>query len=92
MGLWRAVETQVEAWRLQIEPWRVCIPLVADFHYFDEEQDPHQSKQSYPPIRIRIKSVNRDPDLHHSVSDPDSELFSSCLPVRFFIEPAVVVK
>jgi hypothetical protein len=30
----------VEAWRLKMEPWRVCRPVVADSHHFDEEQDP----------------------------------------------------
>jgi hypothetical protein len=30
----------MEAWRLKIEPWRVFRPVVADSHYFDEEQDP----------------------------------------------------
>jgi hypothetical protein len=29
----------MEAWRLKIEPWSVYIPVVADSHYFDEEQD-----------------------------------------------------
>ncbi len=30
----------MEAWRLKIEPWRVCSPVVADSHLFDEKQDP----------------------------------------------------
>jgi hypothetical protein len=28
----------MEAWRLKMEPQRVCRPLVADYH-FDSEQD-----------------------------------------------------
>ncbi len=34
---------KMEAWRLTIEPWGVSMPLVADSHHFDEEQDldPH---------------------------------------------------
>jgi hypothetical protein len=31
----------MEACRIKkIVPWRVCRPLVADSHHFDEEQDP----------------------------------------------------
>jgi hypothetical protein len=30
----------VEAWGLTMELCRVCMPVVADFHQFDEEQDP----------------------------------------------------
>ncbi len=30
----------MEAWKLKIEPWRVCRPLVADSYHFDEELDP----------------------------------------------------
>jgi hypothetical protein len=29
----------MEAWRLKMEMWRVCRPMVADSHHFDEEQD-----------------------------------------------------
>ncbi len=36
-----------EAWRLKMEQWRASRPVVADSHYYDEEQDPdthqHQS-------------------------------------------------
>jgi hypothetical protein len=59
MELWRAVETQVEAWRLPIEPWRVCRPLVADLHYVDEEQD--QSKQSDPDPHKKCKEGSGSP-------------------------------
>ncbi len=40
----------MEAWRLKIEPWRVCKQVVADSHHFDEEQDldPHQSEKLNP--------------------------------------------
>jgi hypothetical protein len=44
-----------------MEPWKVCIPVVAESHHFDKEKDPdpqhseksdpHQSKRG---IRIRI--------------------------------------
>ncbi len=27
--------------RVKLEPWRVCRPVVADSHHFDEEQDPN---------------------------------------------------
>jgi hypothetical protein len=39
MEPWRAVDAQMEAWRLNMEPWKVCRPVV-DSHHFDEEQDP----------------------------------------------------
>ncbi len=44
-----------------MDPWKVCMPVVADFKHFDEEQepnpDPHQSESS-------------DPDPHQSDADP----------------------
>jgi hypothetical protein len=30
----------MKAWRIRIEPWRFCRPVLADSHHFDEEQDP----------------------------------------------------
>jgi hypothetical protein len=36
----------MEAWRLKMQTWRVCRPVVADLHHLDEEQ---------VQIRIRIK-------------------------------------
>jgi hypothetical protein len=33
-GLWTIT---VEAWRLKMEPWRVCRPVVANSHHIDEE-------------------------------------------------------
>ncbi len=36
---------------LNIEPWRVCMPLVADSHHFGDEQ--------YLDSRIRIKVKSR---------------------------------
>ncbi len=54
-GPWTLV---VEA---QKEPWRVGRPLMADWHPFDDEQDPnldpHQSKNG---IRIHIKVTDTD--------------------------------
>jgi hypothetical protein len=34
------VEGRVWSWRLKMTPWRVSRPVVAEFHHFDEEQDP----------------------------------------------------
>jgi hypothetical protein len=34
----------MEAWRLKLEPWRVCGPVVADLHEeqdLDADSDPH---------------------------------------------------
>jgi hypothetical protein len=46
------------AFRLRMEPWRVCKLVVADSHLFDEEQDPdpHLSDKSdpYPHKVMRI--------------------------------------
>jgi hypothetical protein len=67
-----AVEGRVlltmEAWRLKMEPWRVCRQVIA---HFDEEQDPDRIEVKSG-IRIRIKVINRirievkrrDPDPH----------------------------
>jgi hypothetical protein len=51
--------SQMEALRLTIGLWRVCWPVVADSHHFDEEPNPHpQSGKSEPyshlKSRIRI--------------------------------------
>ncbi len=39
----------MEALRLKMETWTACIPVVSDWHYFDEEQYPdpdlHQSEK-----------------------------------------------
>jgi hypothetical protein len=34
----RAVDCQMKPGWLEMEPWRVCRPVVADSHHFDEEQ------------------------------------------------------
>jgi hypothetical protein len=41
---------QMEAWGFKMEPWRVCRPVVADCHHFDEKQDPdpHSSEKLDP--------------------------------------------
>jgi hypothetical protein len=31
---------KMEAWRLKMEPWRVCGLVVADSHHFEKELDP----------------------------------------------------
>ncbi len=36
MGLWALT---MEAWRLKMNPKRICRPVVADSHHFDEELD-----------------------------------------------------
>ncbi len=59
----------MEAWRLKIEPWRVCRPVNADLHHFvfDEEQDPdpepHQSEKSDPDLRQSKKFGSGSRDL-----------------------------
>jgi hypothetical protein len=45
----------MEALRLKMELWRVCRPVVADSHDFDEEQDPDPDPH---------KSDKTDPDPH----------------------------
>jgi hypothetical protein len=55
----------MEACRLKMEPWKVCIPVVANSHHLDEEQDPTDprlSEKSDPDsherekwIRVRIR-------------------------------------
>ncbi len=46
----------METWRLTIEPWRVCRPVVADSHHFDEEQDQDpQYSEEFKKRRIRIR-------------------------------------
>jgi hypothetical protein len=39
----------MEAWGLEMEPWRIHRPVVANSHFFDEEQ----GQDSDPRIRIR---------------------------------------
>ncbi len=39
-GSIRASRLKIYAWRLKMEVWRVCRPVVADSHQLDEEQDP----------------------------------------------------
>ncbi len=48
MEPWRALYAHNRGMRLKMEPRRVCRPVVADLHHFDEEQDPvpHQSEKS----------------------------------------------
>jgi len=48
-----------EAWRLKIEPWRVCRPIVVYLHRFNEEQDPglHQSDKKSDPDPVKVKRI-----------------------------------
>jgi hypothetical protein len=45
--MWRLA---LEAWRLKMEPVRVCRSVIVDSHHIDEEEDPdpHQSEKSDP--------------------------------------------
>jgi hypothetical protein len=37
----------MEAWSLEMEPWRVCRPVVADLQFCEEQDpDPHLSEKS----------------------------------------------
>jgi hypothetical protein len=49
----------MEVERLKMESLRVCRPVVADSHHFDEEQDPD------PHLSEKL-----DPDLYESDPDP----------------------
>jgi hypothetical protein len=46
---WIVVEAHNGDVRLEMDPWEVCMPVVADFKHFDEEQepnpDPHQCER-----------------------------------------------
>jgi hypothetical protein len=44
-----------EAWRLKMEPWRVCRPVVAGSLHFDKEQDPDLDPHKKGQIRILIQ-------------------------------------
>ncbi len=63
----------MEAWRLKMEPRRVCRPLVANLQHLDEEQDPDQQwrKKSDPDPH---KSEKMDLDPHLSDADPQPRL------------------
>jgi hypothetical protein len=54
MELWTLT---VEAWRLKMEPWMVCRPVVADSHHSDEKQDPN------PHLSEKSDHCNADPQL-----------------------------
>jgi hypothetical protein len=47
MKLWRALVLTMDAWRLRMEPWRVCRPVAADSHSMDEEQVPDPDPDPY---------------------------------------------
>jgi hypothetical protein len=44
---------------IQIKPWRVFTPVVADSHHSNEDPDPHLSEKLDPEPH---KSEKRDPD------------------------------
>jgi hypothetical protein len=53
----------MEAWRLTMEPWRVCIPVVAELHHCDQEQDPDPQANVRPDLD-QHQSERSDPDPH----------------------------
>jgi hypothetical protein len=55
---WRLIP---EPWRLTKEPGKVCRPVVADSHHFDEEPDPDQTKK---PDADPHQSERQDPKPH----------------------------
>jgi hypothetical protein len=72
----------IEAWKLKREPWRVCRPVVADLHHFDEENVPfpHLSRTGSSIevqrwIRIRMKVMR----IRNPATDPctDSKFYSA---------------
>ncbi len=54
--------------RNEIEPWRVCRPVIADLHYFDHDKDTDQY-ESDPDLDLHI-SDTMDPDPYKSYADP----------------------
>jgi hypothetical protein len=52
-----------------MEPWRLCRPVVADSHHFDEEQDPNPLKREKSDPDPHL-SEKRDQDPHKSDADP----------------------
>jgi|688.fasta_scaffold230271_2 hypothetical protein len=59
----------MEVWKLKMESWSFCRPVIADSQYFDEEQysDPHKTEKLDPdPINVmRI----RNPDFLYFVQN-----------------------
>jgi hypothetical protein len=59
MEPWRAVEVYFGGVEALNEPWRVCCPVVANSHHFDEEQ------KTYPdPDQYSGEKLDSDPDSH----------------------------
>jgi hypothetical protein len=54
-----------------MDPWRVCMAVVADFYHFDEKQDPdpeqHQRERS---VSDPHQSELSDPNPHQLDADP----------------------
>jgi hypothetical protein len=42
--------------RITIESWRICRPVVTDWHQFYEEVDPDPRQRVISRIRVRIKA------------------------------------
>ncbi len=47
--------TPVEEWRLKLEPWRVCRPVVADVLHNDEEQDMDRKNRILISIKMKMR-------------------------------------
>ncbi len=47
MELWRVLDAHSRGVESQMEPWRVCRPVVADLHHLDEEQVPDPDPHPY---------------------------------------------
>jgi hypothetical protein len=62
----------MEAWRLQIEVWRFCRPVVANPHHFNAHPDPvfHFNADPDPAFHF-----NEDPDLRPLVYRTSRPLF-----------------
>jgi hypothetical protein len=49
MEPWRALDTHNGGLEAQMEAWRVCRPVVAEHHFYEEQDpDPHQSEKLDP--------------------------------------------
>ncbi len=73
MEHWRALDANNGS--VKVEPRRVCRPVIADLHHFDEAQDPdphpHHSDKS-------------DPDPHQRRADPRHNLLPFPLLIFLF--------
>ncbi len=59
-GIAVAVQRTIEPWRLFLEPWRVCRPVLQSWNQIDQDPDPH-IKNLYVVLNLCKKS-DLDPD------------------------------